>query len=144
MAKDILHHTLIAHGSSVTKPRRNIFSVLQQADHPLSMSEITSLTTPAIDRSSVYRTIHLFEKLHITQRIYSGWKYRIELTDTFTTHHHHFLCSNCGVLIPFNESSAVSAELSYLEHTYGFHVVSHSLELAGICGRCKKSTTKKL
>ncbi len=76
------------------------------------------------------------EKIGITTRIYSGWKYKVELSDAFSAYHHHMTCTRCGTIISFHESEAIQDELKLLEVTHGFNAVSHSLELKGLCRNC--------
>ena len=60
--------------------------------------------TKGVDRASVYRAVRLFEQLGIVQRLNTGWKYKIELTDKFAEHHHHLTCLQCGKTIAMGES----------------------------------------
>jgi Fur family ferric uptake transcriptional regulator len=84
----------------------------------------------------VYRTLELFEEIGITTRVYSGWKYKVELSDDFSPHHHHMTCTNCGEIISFEESDAFLRELDRISKNHGFKSESHSLELKGLCKNC--------
>src|ERR1035438_4268926 len=89
-------------GYSITKPRLITFEALDNSKQPLTMQDLIRRTNKKIDRASVYRTIDVFEEAGVTQRIYSGWKYKLELSDIFQEHHHHFTCTNCGQVIPIH------------------------------------------
>ncbi len=92
---------------------------------------------PAIDRASVYRTVALFEKLGIIQRLQIGWKYKLELTDSFSRHHHHMTCQQCGRTIPFDESPELERQLRWLAASNRFKIRGHQLEIQGLCPACQ-------
>ena len=92
-------------GYSSTAVRRTVFAVLQGRE-PQSMHEVIA-RCDKIDRASVYRTIVLFEQLGIVQRLRIGWKYKLELTDSFSHHHHHITCTKCGRTTPLPEDPAL-------------------------------------
>ena len=123
--------------SSQTKERKYLFQLILDINKPVAMSELVRLAYPGLDRSTVYRTVDLFDKLGITQRVYTGWKYTIELSDTFKAHHHHFTCVNCGVVFAFEESQLFEREIKRIESELGCHTNMHSLELRGFCKKCK-------
>lgn len=124
------------HGHSVTKVRQDVFNALVDSG-PLSMSQLTNKVHARVDRASVYRTIELFERLGIVNRLQIGWKYKLELSDLFTDHHHHATCMQCGKVISFEESSAFDQEIHKLAKELQFNTTSHSLEIRGICQTCQ-------
>ncbi len=73
---------LKGNGYSMTAPRRAVFDTLS-GHESMNMSDLTKSVANICDRASVYRTVELFEKLNIVQRIAIGWKYKIELSDIF-------------------------------------------------------------
>lgn len=122
------------YGYSVTKQRQAVFAALHDQE-PLSMRQVVG-QCPAIDRASVYRTIGLFEKLGIVQRLQSGWKYKLELSGAFHIHHHHATCLSCGTTIKLPEHTALEKQLREIAETHRFHLQSHQLELQGYCSNC--------
>jgi Fur family transcriptional regulator, ferric uptake regulator len=122
-------------GYSLTMARKTVFVVLTEHG-ALTMHELI-LNCPAIDRASVYRTIVLFESLAITHRVHIGWKYRVELSDSFDHHHHHATCTRCGKNVVLEEDPAFETAIQQLANQYNFSVVSHQVELSGICAVCK-------
>lgn len=89
-----------------------------------------------IDRASVYRSISLFERLGVAQRLNIGWKYKIELTDRFADHHHHLTCISCGKTISMNEHE-LEALISKLASDHNFTPSAHQIEIQGLCVNCK-------
>lgn len=124
------------HGYSVTKVRLLVFAALQDQE-PQTMQQIVHVCKPKIDRASVYRTITLFEQLGIVQRLQIGWKYKLELSDSFHHHHHHLTCRRCGAVIPLHEDSALEERLAELSRQYAFTMQGHQLEIQGICQNCR-------
>lgn len=137
MSSDIdqLRDTLRNHGQSLTASRQTVFKALRHQE-PQTMHEIIAACAGQTDRASVYRTITLFEQLGIVQRIHIGWKYKLELTDTFSHHHHHLACSQCGMVIPLTEDTVLENMLSQLAASHDFQPQSHQLEIRGLCAKC--------
>lgn len=121
-------------GFSVTKPRTAVFDALL-GHEPLSMHQLVE-KAGNIDRASVYRTVELFERLGIVQRLNSGWKYKLELSDKFADHHHHLTCTNCGRTVAMNEDE-MEALITRLAHNHGFRPISHQIEIQGLCSNCR-------
>jgi Fur family ferric uptake transcriptional regulator len=126
--------TLKSSKQSITGPRQRVFDALQGKE-PQLMAEVVSACSN-IDRASVYRTIDLYEKLGIVQRLQIGWKYKLELSDSFHEHHHHLTCSRCGQVTPFEENVAIENKLEELAKKEKFTMTGHQLEIQGICQKC--------
>ncbi len=127
--------TLKQSGNSVTKTRKAVFSALLNKE-PQSVNDLYTKLKSDLDRASLYRTVDLFERLGITQRLQIGWKYKIELSDRFHRHHHHISCTNCNMTIPVREDLSLEASIRTLAMEYGFTEVNHQIEIQGLCPRC--------
>src|ERR1035438_3102294 len=123
----LLTKKLKVKGYSITKPRKLTFEALSNSKQPLTMQDLIRRTNKQIDRASVYRTIDIFEETGITQRIYSGWKYKLELSDTFQEYHHHFTCINCGQVTPIHNQELENI-ITNLSISQKFKITSHQLE----------------
>ncbi len=135
-ASNVFEHTLKKSGHSLTVPRTAVFELLSELDVPMSIREIIDRLTNKVDKTSIYRTVDLFEKLGIVQRMHIGWKYKIELSEQFSHHHHHATCTKCGRLTTFEESHELEARIYSLAESIGLTLEGHSLELRGICKDC--------
>lgn len=123
------------HGYSLTGPRIAVFNAL--AGHePQSMAALAAACGAELDRATVYRTISLFERLGIVQRLQIGWKYKLELTDTFSHHHHHLTCLHCGKVISLAEDSELEDRLKVLAASHAFTAQGHQIEIRGLCDSC--------
>lgn len=120
---------------SLTKPRRAVFATLQ-GQEPQTMHELVARCRD-IDRASIYRTVALFEQLGIVHRLQMGWKYKLELTDAFSHHHHHLSCTQCGNITALPEDPALERRLQALAAQYNFTAQDHQLEIRGLCSHCR-------
>lgn len=136
--EELFVNTLRKNKYSLTQVRLLVFEALQD-EEPLSMAELLAKLESMIDRASLYRTITLFEKLGIVQRLQIGWKYKVELADDFNFHHHHITCKECGLTLPVREDLTLEASIKTLAMEYGFAEVTHQLEIFGRCPQCQKT-----
>lgn len=125
---------LKSNGCSVTAARVTVFEALVGCE-PLGMHELVGRVNK-IDRASVYRAVELFERLGIVQRLNTGWKYKLELTDKFAEHHHHLTCTNCGRSIEMNENE-LEDHIAKLAAAHNFKPTSHQIEVQGLCNNCQ-------
>lgn len=135
-ANEAFETLLKENGFSLTRQRTALFSLLT-GQEPLSMHEVVVKAAGTMDRASVYRTIELFEKIGVVRRINIGWKYKLELSDTFVEHHHHLTCLNCKRVIPINEQ-AFESFIDKLATEYQFMPIEHQIEVQGYCDQCHK------
>lgn len=127
---------LRTHGFSVTSARYIVFSALEDKE-AISMAELVAACGDRLDRATVYRTITLFEELGIVRRVQIGWKYKLELTDSFSNHHHHLTCTKCGSVTPLSEDIDLEERLKELSALYKFKPTDHQLEIRGLCHACQ-------
>lgn len=132
-----IKNTLKLNNKSLTKSRILILEKLS-LNTPLEMKSLIKLTINDIDRASVYRNIDLFEKLKIVSKIQIGWKYKIELSEKYTPHHHHLICEVCNKIIDTKDLSDIENEINKLALKNSFLAKSHQLEIIGICSDCQK------
>jgi len=132
-ASDTFRRILKEAGFSLTAARTAVFTALS-GQEPMSMHELVAHTA-GTDRSSVYRAVELFERLGIVQRLNTGWKYKIELTDKFSDHHHHLTCVQCGQTIAMNEEQ-LETFIENIARSHGFTPQAHQIEIQGVCSQC--------
>jgi len=135
---DDLRALLKKDGASLTKPRRVIFDLLLNQE-PQSMQVLAQRAAAKVDRATVYRTIELFERLGIVHRLNIGWKYKIELSDIFQGHHHHFYCTNCSKTYSLPANSMLETIIDSTAAKEGFAARGHQLEIYGLCQNCSKT-----
>jgi Fur family transcriptional regulator, ferric uptake regulator len=133
----ILEDILKRNGYSTTRPRRLVFELLCDQE-PQSMHALYERTNKKIDRASLYRIMKIFEQTGIAQRVYVGWKYKIELTDIFSHHHHHISCLGCHKLIAISEDAEIEKLIQELAVKHQIIATSHQLEVQGYCKDCQQ------
>lgn len=134
-SKELLRKVLKDSGCSLTMPRSVVCELLWNQE-PQSMRELTIRSRGLIDRASLYRTVDLFERLGLVRRIYIGWKYRVELSDVFTHHHHHISCIDCGKVVAITEDAEIERLIQQVSQRHGFTAAAHQLEVTGRCPDC--------
>ncbi len=127
---------LSSNGYRLTVAREAIFKLLISPE-PQSISQIIAKATGKVDRVSVYRNIEVFEKLGIANRVYVGWKYKIELSDNFIAHHHHLSCLACGKVIDIKDEKHIDDFIQEVANKFGFESRHHQFEIDGYCIKCK-------
>lgn len=133
-AKEGFRALLKEQGCSMTAARLAVFEALL-GQEPLSMHELAK-RAGKVDRASVYRSIDLFERLGIVQRLNTGWKYKIELSDKFSNHHHHLTCTQCGRTVAMNEQR-LEGFIEQIAREHGFAPTAHQIEVQGLCQECQ-------
>lgn len=122
----------------LTEPRRNVFSVLESKEQPLTLQEIIRSSKFA-ERTSVYRTLRLFKKLGVVDIIQVGFKQRYELAEPFRAHHHHLVCVKCGELIDLERTPKLEKLIDKLASAHDYELTAHHVELQGVCKACLKT-----
>lgn len=132
---DDLSALLKNNSSSLTKPRKLVFDLLLNQE-PQTIQVLVSRARGQINRATIYRTIELFEELGIVHRLNIGWKYKIELSDMFNGHHHHFYCTNCQKTYNLSQNSMLETMIDSVSSKEGFSPRGHQLEVYGLCRQC--------
>ena len=120
---------------SVTKARLRTFELLLGSD-PQSMNQMITRAAGTVDRVSIYRNIELFESIGIVKKIHIGWKYKVELSDIFTDHHHHLVCLVCGSITDIDDEQHIEDFIRSVAEQNSFQVKGHLFEIEGYCRTC--------
>jgi Fur family ferric uptake transcriptional regulator len=87
-------------------------------------------------RASVYRTLNLLVESGLVERISRTDKGSVYEHTFGHKHHDHMICTACGEIIEFfSERLEDVQNMICTEHD--FNGTSHSLEIRGVCGRCR-------
>lgn len=122
----------------ITGPRQAILKILRKQHRPLTTKEILSAANE-IDLATIYRAMHLLEKMQMVKRIdFGDGVARFELVgENDDGHHHHLICTKCAAVVAIEECFLREIE-SRLATAHDFASVSHKLEFFGVCSRCRK------
>src|SRR3954452_4016478 len=102
----------------------------------LDLDDELARRRPRVARASVYRALEQLEQLGLVRRIevargVAGY----ERVDPTGHHHHHAICRDCGLMVPFEDRSLEQA-IGKLSESMDFEVAEHDVVLRGLCDRC--------
>lgn len=126
-------------GLRITYPRLALLAELQRSSSPKSAAEL-SATLSQFPRSSIYRNLETLETASLLKSSMIKWVRRYELGDLLVPHHHHLTCTVCGNVIQF-DSPKLEKQLISSAGDNGYKLISHVVELRGICSNCSSETS---
>jgi len=89
-----------------------------------------------VSRASVYRILDELEGLRLVQRVETGQAMvRYERVSERAEHHHHLVCDECGVVMPFSDPGLERA-IETLSERVPMKVSEHEIVLHGACRDC--------
>jgi len=133
--KDKIIEYLRKKGNKITPHRLGVIDILINLKKPLSAEEIFK-KLKNVNLSTVYRILEWLAGEKVAQKISLEEDFdRYELSDKFSHHHHHFICTNCKKI------KEIKCELVFkkreIENKNKVKINSHSIELFGKCGDCR-------
>lgn len=130
---------LAARGHRITTQRALVLDAICSAEsHSITLADIHAYVRRRdrrVDRSTIYRALHLFEQLGIVvSSPPDDGEARYEIMPP--SPHHHLVCRQCG-----REAEVESAEIleafAAIEARFGFLVTTGHLTLHGLCAACR-------
>lgn len=137
VAADV-RHALSEHGYRLTSPRWLVWSALRSAEGHLTAEEVTERVNkadPTVNRSSVYRSLTLFEELDLVRRSHLGidesarWELE-HVDDAF-----HLVCRSCRS-VDHHAGELVGWIRSHLSEHHDFVAEGIDLVVTGECADC--------
>jgi len=132
------HEFIKGKGLKSTRQRDEIASWFFGVKGHLSADRIyreIQRSSPGIGFSTVYRTMKLLcEAGMVSERHFRDAE---ALYENVSEHHDHCICTNCGHIIEF-EDDRIEALQQSVADTFGFRLVSHKMELYGLCADCSR------
>ncbi len=124
-----------------TPQRRKIIEVLAEVGHPLTIQNIREHSND-LAQSSVYRNLVVLEEFGVVTKVVTHSDIgRYELAEDLTGHHHHLICSQCGVVrdvvVPDALERDIGRALNALSRREGFSLDHHRLDVIGRCSKCR-------
>ena len=131
--------TLAAAGHKRGGARRAVVELLDGQECALTAVEIEDALRGEqrrASRASIYRILDELEQLHLVQRVETGQAMvRYERVHDHEEHHHHLVCDECGLVMPFSDPALESA-IETLSERVPLQVVEHEIVLHGSCADC--------
>lgn len=124
-----------------TRQRRMMVDALSSLARPATIAELLD-AVPDLPVSTAYRNLGVLADAGVVRRVNGSDEFgRFELAEEVSGHHHHHaVCSECGLVIDATSSPKLEAALAEtaraIAHENGFDVADHRLELVGRCSRC--------
>ncbi len=126
-------------GFRITASRRAIIEVVLSTSGPVDAGHIiTSLQNQGIsvNKTTVYREIAFLQQQGIISKVsLDQRKYFYEIAPS---HHHHAVCTNCGVIADVRVSEPIEELEQEIAKVHQFLVTRHSLEFFGLCINCQQ------
>jgi Fur family ferric uptake transcriptional regulator len=90
-----------------------------------------------VSRASIYRILDELERLRLVQRVETGQAMvRYERVSEREEHHHHLVCDECGLVMPFSDAG-LERVIDRLSKTVPLTVSEHEIVLHGACRDCR-------
>ncbi len=125
-----------------TKGRQIVLKILQESPTPLSAEEIYNEMLKSIDvnLSTVYRILNvLTDHNFLIKQVRSDGIAYFQLNKS--DHKHILTCSVCKEEVQVAHCP-LKEMLSTIMKDTGYEITSHSIELIGVCKKCKKEQKK--
>ena len=134
---------LAAAGRKRGGARRAVLELLASESCALTAIEIEDALRRAgpvrsVSRASVYRILDELEGLRLVQRVDIGRSMvRYERACEREDHHHHLVCDECGIVMPFSDP-ALERAITSLSERVPLAVSEHEIVLHGACRDCRE------
>ena len=126
-------------GLKITLPRIKILQILESSKiHHLSAEDVYKhllQNDEEIGLATVYRVLTQFESAGLVIRHhFEGGHSVFELSNN--DHHDHLVCVKCGLVEEFHDEE-IERRQENIAAKRGFALTDHSLNLYGLCPRCR-------
>lgn len=139
---DTIGDRLETAGVRFTPARRSVVEALGMIGGPISAQELQSRLDPPVPISSLYRTLAVLAETEVVSSHHGPHGItRYELAEWLAGHHHHTVCSSCGdvtdVEVASHHEERLERIVAEAAALIGFAADGHSLEVEGLCARCR-------
>ncbi len=139
--RKILADYLTRHHLKRSEQREIILDAFLRAGPHVSVEELLRAVhrrNPRIGRTTVYRSLKLFNDAGLASQLLLGGEARFE-PKWNREHHDHFVCTECGEITEFSntEIERIQAEIAA---SIGFTIEGHRHHVFGRCRKCPAAT----
>ena len=128
-------------GHRVTGPRRRVVEAAEKQSGPFTADELLQRLQdagPGVGRATVFRTLDLLAQNAVLDRLHRpDGCHSYVVAAPGNQHHHHLICSACGIVVQFEECT-VEPLLAELSDRTQFSISGHWLEVFGLCVACQR------
>ncbi|MGP3999550.1 Fur family transcriptional regulator [Streptomyces sp. 8N706] len=122
-----------------TRQRRAVLDTLGLCREFVSAQELHALMAGSgstVGLTTVYRALRELDRAGLVDVVRDEGGERLYLRRPTDEHRHYLICRCCGRSQPV-DSEAVEQWADRLAETTGFSDLEHTLELSGVCSRCR-------
>ena len=91
-----------------------------------------------INKATLYRTLSFSEEQNLVSSITFKHNGQKSYEANTQEHHDHLICISCGTIIEFVEDEIEELQ-NKIAKEHDFYLLSHSLNLYGLCQKCSKT-----
>jgi len=126
------------HGIKNTSARRTVLDTVLELDEHFEVEQLLYLLRERglrVSKATVYRTLPILVACGILKQVRFDVKQAHYELAFGEEPHDHMVCRRCGRIIEFasDEVEVLRARIARRHH---FHVISHRLQLSGLCWEC--------
>jgi len=133
--RKVLQAALRDRGFRSTEGRLTLLSVLKRAKSPLPVSAIAERLRSTLDEVNVYRALEALNEKGLLMR--SDMRQGGARYEYVRSHHHHLICSDCGLTEDVEICADKRMEKKALDNSRAFAKIdTHALEFFGLCKAC--------
>ena len=128
---------IVAAGGKRSKSRALIMEIFFRSGRHLTVEELARKVRARnrdIGPATIYRTLKLLARLGYAKELDFGEGSKRYET-SLTSHHDHFVCTECGKVSEFEEPRIESLQ-EEVARQHGFSPTMHRLAIYGYCPRC--------
>jgi Fur family transcriptional regulator, zinc uptake regulator len=143
MAQDSIQ-ILQAHGYKITRPRKQVLEILEQAHKAVSPYEIQSLIRQQgkhLNHVTIYRILDLLYHLNLAHRVLSSGGFVKCSLSNIEGCHRFMVCRQCGAIQEFADKELCQGENKAAQNL-GFHTEYHFSESSGLCANCYRKRSR--
>lgn len=136
---------LQAQDYKVTKPRRQVLEILEEAQESLSPYDIQRLLRRQgkhLNHVTIYRILDLFCSLNLAHKLLSTGGFVKCTLDDKEGCHRFMVCHRCGTLQEFADEGLCQEE-NESARNFDFHTEYHLSESSGLCSNCYRKQHQK-
>lgn len=137
-----LRGTLHERGLRMTPQRQMVLDAVRSLGHatPESVCAHVQLTAPAVNISTVYRTLDLLEDIGVVRHTHLGHGAPAYSADAHP--HVHLACHRCGRVTEI-DPALLAPLTSALQTEHGFRLDPAHLALSGLCAACAAAAERE-
>jgi Fur family ferric uptake transcriptional regulator len=139
----VLAEYLAQHGLKRSAQREAILDAFLRAGSHVSVEDLLRIVKrrePAVGRTTIYRTLKLFQEAGLASELLLGGEARFEPLWN-RDHHDHFVCVSCGEIIEF-QSPEIERHQDEIARGLGFTIEGHRHTIFGRCRRCSAKSPR--